>query len=195
MASTQLIKLYMQREILIGNIYLASTPEARILDTLNGLADKDPVKKEIFLELYDVTIAYSDGREEKLINSYINKSNVQLAITLGDVDVGRGLGANKGFKSYPFVEKSPLSVKIKTQDYLIVGYMHHLPYQNVRQVIEGSPPFLPITHAQIQILSNSTQEFVPFVAVHKKHIRSLQELNDNSKTGEIENQDSSKKCL
>ena len=41
--------------------------------------------------------------------------------------------------------------------------------------MEDSPSFLPITHAQLLTLSNGTLEMVPFVAVNKEHILSLQE--------------------
>ena len=65
-ATSQLIKLYMQTQVLIGNMYYAATPEARLLDALNGLSDKGPVRKGRFLELNDVTIEHRDGRKEKL---------------------------------------------------------------------------------------------------------------------------------
>lgn len=175
LAASQLIKLYMQTQILIGNIYYAPTPEARLLDALNGLSDTGPVKRGRFLELVNVTIQHEDGREEKLHTAYINKATVHLAATLGDADAGRGIGAQDGPKSYPFVEKSPTPVWLETHSYLITGNMYRMTYQKTWQVLEDTQIFLPLTHVQVCILASGVRERFPFVAVNKAHILSLQE--------------------
>jgi len=193
MAVSQLIKLYMPTEILIGSIFYAPTPEARLLDALNGVSDRDPIKKGRFLELSDVTIQHDDGRKEKLTISYINKSTVELAITLGDAEISRGIGAQEGPKSYPYVEKSALPVRIETADYVVNGNMYHMSYQKVWSVLEDAPEFLPITHARICTVANNTLESVPFVAVNKDHILSLQEENGRSKSAGACSRDTSKK--
>jgi hypothetical protein len=186
-AASQIIKLYMQTQVLIGNMYYAATPEARLLDALNGLTDKGPVRKGRFLELNDITIEHIDGRKEKLKISYINKSTVQLAVTLDGADSGRGLGAQVGPKSYPFVEKSPLPVVIETHDYMVSGIMYRASYQHVWSVLEETSTFLPLTHAQICTLANGALEVVPFVAVNKEHILSLQEEDGKQKAGGAHN--------
>ncbi len=193
LVATQLIKLYMQTEVLIGNISYAPTPEARLLDALNGVTDRGPVKRGRFLELSDVTTQHADGTKERLKTSYINKSTVQLAVSIGDGDSGRGLGAHDGPKSYPFVEKTQLPVRIETRDYIVTGNMYHIRYQKVWVVLEDAPTFLPITHAQIFNISNGAIETIPFVAVNKEHILSLQEEIGKSKTRGASNRDSSKK--
>ena len=43
--ASQSIKLYMQTQVLIGNISYAPSPEARLLDALNGITDRGPVKR------------------------------------------------------------------------------------------------------------------------------------------------------
>ena len=182
MAASQLIKLYMPTQVLIGSIFYAPTPEARLLDALNGIADRGSMKRGRFLELTDVTIQHADGRKEQLKTSYINKSTVELAITLVDADISQGIGAQQGSKSYPYVEKSPLPVRIETADYVVKGNMYHLSYQKVWSVLEDAPEFLPITHAQICTNANNTMESVPFVAVNKDHILSLQEENGRVKS-------------
>ncbi len=48
LAASQMIKLYTQTQTLLGNICYALTPEARLLDALNGITDKGLVKKENF---------------------------------------------------------------------------------------------------------------------------------------------------
>jgi hypothetical protein len=195
LVASQIIKLYMQTQTVIGSISYAPTPEARLIDALNGVTDRGPVKKGRFLELSDVTIQHTDGSKEKLKTSYINKSTIQLAVTLGGADSGRGIGAHDGPKLYPFVEKTPLPVRIETNDYVIIGNMYHIRYQKVWIVLEDTVPFLPVTHAQIVTLSNNTTEMVPFVAVNKEHILSLQEANGKSKSRGDGNRVSARRTL
>ena len=195
LVASQIIKLYMQTQTVIGSISYAPTPEARLIDALNRVTDRGRVKKGRFLELSDVTIQHIDGSKDKLKTSYINKSTIQLAVTLGGADSGRGIGAHDGPKLYPFVEKTPLPVRIETNDYVIIGNMYHIRYQKVWIVLEDTVPFLPVTHAQIVTLSNGTTEMVPFVAVNKEHILSLQEANGKSKSRGAGNRVSAKRTL
>ena len=195
LVASQIIKLYMQTHVVIGSISYAPTPEARLIDALNGVTDRGPVKKGRFLELTDVTIHHSDGSKEKLKTSYINKTSIQLAVTLGDPDSGRGIGAHDGPKLYPFVEKTPLPVRIETNDYVVNGNMHHIRYQKVWIVLEDTALFLPITHAQIVTVSNGTMEMFSFVAVNKEHILSLQEENNKPKSRGTGTRVSSKRTL
>jgi hypothetical protein len=181
LAASQLIKLYMQTQVLIGNIYYAPTPEARLLDALNGLSDMGPVKHGRFLELTKVTIQHTTGREEKLDVAYINKSTVQLAGNMsGGVNTGRGIGGLDGPKAYPFVEKSPVPVRIETHDYLVTGNMYHVSYQKIWHVLEDAQIFLPLTHVQVSNRANGIRERIPFAAVNKEHILSLQEEDGHS---------------
>jgi hypothetical protein len=177
LTASQLIKLYMQTQVLIGSIYYAPTPEARLLDALNGLSDIGPVKRGRFLELIGVTVQYNNGREEKLPTAYINKATIHLSGTLGYGDMGRGIGAQVGPKSYPFVEKSPVPVRLETQAYIVTGNMYRVSYQKVWNVLEDTSIFLPITHAQIYTIATGNRERVSFVAVNKEHILALQEEN------------------
>jgi hypothetical protein len=104
------------------------------------------------------------------------------------------MGAQEGAKSYPFIEKSPLPVRIETQDYVITGFMYHLTYQDIWHVLEDTPAFLPITHAQILTTANGAQETVPFVAINKEHILALQEENEKPKTAVNINKENPKKA-
>jgi hypothetical protein len=184
LAGSQLIKLYMHTPVLIGNIHYTSTPEARLSDVLNGVSDTGPVRRGKFLELTDVTIRNGDGGEEKLKFSYISKSTVQLAVTLGGSESGRSTDENKGSRPYPFVEKSPISVRIETQDYIVKGNMYCMNYQSIWQVLEDAPTFLPLTQVQVYTLANGTPEVFSFAAVNKEHILSLQDGNVKQKTDE-----------
>jgi hypothetical protein len=173
--ASQLIKLYMHTQSVIGYIYYAPTPEARLLDALNGTSDLGPVKQGNFLELNNVIINHGDGTEEKIQKAYINKSTVQLAATLGNADAGRGIGAQHGPKSYPFVEKLPVPVHVETETYVVTGNMYRVTLQKTWHVLEDSPVFLPLTHAQVYSRSTEVCERAPFLAVNKEHILSLQE--------------------
>ena len=182
LGNSHLIKLYSQIQVFIGNIhYNTSILETRLSDAFNGVSDTGPVRRGKFLELTDVTIRNGDGREEKLKFSYISKSTVQLAVTLGGSDSGRSTGENKGSRPYPFVEKSPIPVRIETHDYIVNGNMYCMNYQNIWQVLEDTPTFLPLTQVQVYTLANGAPEVFPFAAVNKEHILSLQDGNVKQK--------------
>ena len=173
--ASQLVKLYLHAKIIVGNLYYAPTPEARLLDALNGIADMNPVKQGKFLELNSVYIEHADGRKEKQNVCYVSKMGIELAVTLGNADAGRGIGARPGIKSYPFVEKSAVLVRIETQDYVVSGNMYQVNNQQIWYVLENTSIFLPITHAEIITVSNNLVEKVPFVAVNRENIIALRE--------------------
>jgi hypothetical protein len=176
LTATQLIKLFMQTQVLTGNISYAPTPEARLLDALNGISDMGPVKRGKFLELTKVNIHHSNGKEEKLEVAYINKATVQIAGNMeGGINAGRGLGALDGHKSYPFIEKSAVPVRIETQDYIVSGNMHRVSYQKIWHVLEDAQLFLPLTYVLVSSRTNGLRERLPFAAINKDHIVSLQE--------------------
>lgn len=196
LTASQLIKLYMQTQVLIGNISYAPTPEARLLDALNGISDMGPVKRGKFLELTKVIIQHAGGKEEKLEVAYINKSTVQIAGNMeGGINAGRGLGALTGHKSYPFIDKSPVPVRIETQDYIISGNMYHVTYQRIWHVLEDTQIFLPLTHVLVSSRTNGLRERLPFAAVNKDHILSLQEENGHNSTKSREEKPINRKNL
>lgn len=160
---------------MVGNVHYPSNSNARLLDFLNGLTNGGSIKDGGFIELIDATIQYTDGWEEKLKFSYTNNSIIQLAVSLGDADSGRGIGAHVGLKSYPFVEKSQLSVRVVTHDYSIKGNIYHMSYQMIKHVLEDKTTFLPLTHVQVCNLANDALEDFPFAAVNKEQIVSLQD--------------------
>lgn len=184
LTASQLIKLYMQEQIIIGFLSYAPTPEARLLDALNGGPDLSPMKRGKFLELSRVTMRHQNGQEDELQVAYINKSAIHLSATLGDANTGRGVGAQIGPKSYPYVEKLPVSVRLETQSYIVTGNMYHVGQQKIFSVLEDSQMFLPVTHAQVFTIATSIRERLPFVAVNKEHILSLKEENAFSMAGQ-----------
>lgn len=166
------VKLYLQTQVLSGFIH--SPYEERLVDVLSGVSVRRPESRARFLELSDVTIYHADGKEERLPTAHVNKATIQLAATL-DTDSGRGLGAKVGPKPYPFVEKISVPVRLQTPAYAVTGNMHRASYQSVWHVLEESPMFLPLTNVEICALVNDISSKVPFVAVNKEQILSLQE--------------------
>lgn len=166
------VKLYLETQVLSGFIY--DPCEERLLDILGGLSVRRIESRGRFLELSDVTIRHADGKEERLPNAYVNKATIQLAATL-EADSGRGFGAKVGPKPYPFVEKSPLPVRLRTPAYAVTGSLHRASHQRVWHVLEEKPTFLPLTNAEICALASGIRWKVPFVAVNKEQILSLRE--------------------
>ena len=166
------IKLYMQTQVLSGFIYQPS--DERLLEFLNGVSVRRPESRGRFLELSDVTIHYANGKEERLLTTYINKATIQLVATL-DANLARGVGAKVGSKPYPFVHKSLLPVRLRMPAYALAGNMHRASGQRAWHVLEERLMFLPLTNVEIRALANGIWSNVPFVAVNREQILSVQE--------------------
>ncbi len=166
------VKFYMQAEVVSGFIY--QPYEERLLDLLNGVSVRQTESRGKFLALSDVTIQQADAREERLPTAYINKATIQLATT-PEGDLARGIGARAGYKPYPFVEKSPVPVRLHMPAYAVTGSMHQARDQRVWHILEEGFTFLPITNVQIHALANGISSAVSFVAVNREQILSLQE--------------------
>jgi len=166
------VALFIETQVWSGSIY---QPQAeRLLDLLNGIWVRQPEGRGRFLLLHDVTVHYADGQEEKLPIAYVNKSTIQLATT-ADPDAARGLGGQPGPKPYPYRHKSAVAVRLRTPAYTLTGHMHCFSQQRARHVLEESLMFLPLTGVEIQPGQNSASQSLPFVAVNKDHVLSLQD--------------------
>ncbi|GAI32757.1 unnamed protein product [marine sediment metagenome] len=166
------VELYMQTQILSGFIY--QPYEGRLLDLLNGVWVRQPESRGRFIELSEVTIHYVDGKTERLPSAYINKATIQLAAT-SDGDLARGLGVKVGPKPYPFMQKLSAPVRLRMPAYALVGNMHCTSRQRAWHVLEEKLMFLPLTDVKIRALANGIWSNVPFVAVNREQILSLQE--------------------
>ena len=167
------VRLYMHNKLLIGSLN-SPIPESRLLDILSGTIPSRPEERGEFLELTDVVVQRGDGTVKKTPFAYIRRSSIHLAATLVP-DLGRGLGARIGPKSYPFMEKSPLSVELETSDYEVTGNIYLTTYQRSWQALEDAPIFLPLTDAEICSLTSGARWKVPFVAVNKEQILSVKD--------------------
>jgi hypothetical protein len=166
------VTLCVQTHILSGFVYLHS--DERLLDFLNGISVRQLESRGKFLPLSDVTIHQADGKEEKLPAAYINKAAIYIAATWHS-DLGRGLGAQTGQKPYPFVGKLPVPVRLRLSVFSLTGSMHCATGQRAWHVIEEQQMFLPLTNVEVRPLANDMWSNVPFVAVNREQILSLQE--------------------
>ena len=170
------VTLYTQTQVLTGFIY--QSHEERLSDLLNNVSFSRP-ESSSFLELGQVTIAHTDGHQERLATTYINKATIQLVV-VPDGDSARGIGAKVGPKPYPFVEKSSVPVRLHLPTYALAGSMHCASGERVRDLLEGKAMFLPLTSAKIRLLTNDHWWQAPFVAVNRAQISSLQEDSANN---------------
>jgi hypothetical protein len=168
------IILFTQSEVLHGTIMI-STIEGRLLDELNGRITAVPENRDKFLQISDVLIEYSDGRQEKTPSAYVNKETIQMAAT-ASADTCRGIGSKPGPKPYPFTEKIPVPVRIVMPGYEIDANMYRLSHQKVEHVLIEKTRFIPLTNAEISITSKQKKWSLPFLAVNKDQILSLSEL-------------------
>ena len=166
------ITLCLGPQVLNGSVALY--PEERLLDLLNGVAAKQAEDRGRFLALSDVTIQHPGGEEERLPTVYINKMTIHLAATWRS-DSGRGIGGSTGKKPYPFVEKLPVPVTVRLPVFSLTGSMHCATGQRAWHVLEERPMFLPLTNVKVRPLANGIWSNVPFVAVNREQIVSLQE--------------------
>ena len=158
--------------ILSGSIYLYD--DERLLDVLNGESTRRIDRRGRVLELTDVTIYKSDGKEENLPTVYVNKPAICLAATWNS-DAGRGIGAMVGPKPYPFIEKLAVPVSVQLPRFSLTGNMHCTRGQMACHLLEETATFLPITNVEVHPLANGIWSNVPFVAANREQILSLQQ--------------------
>lgn len=173
------VTLYTQTQTLIGFIY---HKEERLSDLLNGVSFRRENRGSRFLELHNLTIHHSDGREERLATTYIKKATIQLAATI-DGDLAKGIGGKVGAKPYPFVEKLPVPVRVQMPAYVLLGNMHCARREMIWHTLEEKPMFLSLTHVSICRSDDSHWWKLSFAAVNIEQILSLSELEPSDVIG------------
>jgi len=166
------VTLYIDAEVLIG--FIRRPYEERLLDILNGILAGRPEDSSRFLEVIDITIRHPDGGRERLPVAYINKSTIQLT-AVSDGDLARGIGGKVGYRYPPFVQKSPMVVRLCMPAYVLIGSMHCARGQRIWHVLQEKAMFLPVTNARIRAAANGIWWAAPFVAVNREQVLSLQE--------------------
>lgn len=166
------ITLCLQTQMSSGYVYLP--PDERFSDLLNSTGVRRPESRGKFLALSDVTVKEADREPVKLPTTYINKSTIYLA-AMWDANSGRGIGARSGYKPYPYVDKIPLPVSVQLPGYFLTGNIHCARGERAEQVLEERLTFLPLTDVEVRPLANGMWSNVPFIAVNREWILSLQE--------------------
>ena len=171
MAKTQLaVALYMETQVLTGFI---NHDEERLSDLLNGVSIRREHRGR-FVELSYVNIQHIDGREESLAISYINKATIQVATTI-DGDLAKGIGGRVGVKPYPFIEKLPVTLRVRMPAYTVIGNMYCASRQMAWHTLEEKPVFLPLTNVNMCRSDNSHWWQASFAIVNTEKILSWQE--------------------
>lgn len=105
----------------------------------------------------------------------LNKSNILMVRESQDGQT-RGLGGKLGPKSYPYVSKSPIAVKLYLPFYILTGNMHRAKGERVSDILDLVPRFLALTNVQICPSVGVCEPGISFVAVNKQQIIVLEEL-------------------
>jgi hypothetical protein len=90
------------------------------------------------------------------------------------LDSSGGPSGKVRHRLYPFVSKSPLSVRLYMPFYTLTGQMHCFEGQPLSDLLNTGERFLALTNVQI-VPSGGSSESVSFVAVNKEQIISLEE--------------------
>jgi hypothetical protein len=156
------VELGMHSEIKNG--YINCPKYFRLLDVLNG----DGYDNANFIELAnspDVNEGIATADKPQVC---VRKSAVEL-VAVSESNLARGLGAESGWRSYPFMLKKPVQVSLQLQSYSLVGTLHLSEAQTVPELLNEKNLFLPITDVTI------SHEFRlygtrPLAIVNKDHI-------------------------
>ncbi len=165
------VSIYLDAQTIVGNVSLPSGK--RLSDLLNSSVKGQPENSPMFLELTDVTISHADGTKEQVQTSFINRTTIQLLMTL-DENLARGIGAEDGPKRYPYVHKSPVRARMRMPSYELTGNIYCTNGRRTPQVLEGELMFFPLTDARIRVSTGGEWWWANFVAVNRKQIFSLQ---------------------
>lgn len=166
------VTIYIQNEVLSGAV--SNLKGRRFSDLLNETPDQLGWSDSTFVKLRNVNVRKADGSQVKLPTAYIMKSTVHIA-ALADSNAARGVGAEDGPKSFPFVPKSPVLMELPMVDYMVIGNAHLASGQNIWDVLNETPRFIPLTNVSIRKLRDNTEFTAPFVAANKEKISLFQQ--------------------
>ena len=145
----------------------------RLCDQLNDVFPGTVPPKKDFLSVSDIKMYSVTGVGEEVPFACFNKANM---LFVREVEEGqtRGLGAEPGYKHYPYVAKSPKAVKLYMPSYILTGHMHCAQGERVSDVLNSELRFLPLTNVEISS-SVGSESGISFVAVNRGQIVLLEE--------------------
>ena len=165
-----MITFYVSKKSCSG--YIKLHDEERLSDYLNSRFR--PEDTDGFLQISDASMTLQDNTKERLPEATINRSAIQL-VAIQDSDVARGLGGRTGLRSYPYVEKNPVLVRLHLQEFSIIGNMHCAAGQTAYNLLEENMAFIPLTQVKMLTPDMSTWWKAPFAAVNREKITILSE--------------------
>lgn len=168
------ITFYVSKQACSG--YIELHDEERLSDFLNDRFAKRADVTNGFIKIVDATMILPDNSKERLPEATINKSAIQL-VAIQEGDQARGLGGKEGLKSYPFVDKTPMLVRMHLQEFSIIGNMHFVVGQTPLDLLEEKQKFIPLTQAKMLTPDMTSWWKTPFVAVNREKITILSEAN------------------
>jgi len=105
----------------------------------------------------------------------LNKANILFVREFEDGQT-RGIGSEPGYKSYPYAPKSSIAVRLHLPFYILTGHIHCARGERVSDVMNLALRFLPLTNVEICPSVGSSESGVSFVAVNKRQIILLEDL-------------------
>ena len=162
------VQIQLATGVCSGCVYCPS--QRRLLDVLNGVAGESPAKE--FLPVTEAEMHFPDGREA--VATYINKADI---LFVRDIEgQTRGLGGKAGHKPYPFVAKSSTRIRLYMPSYTLTGKMHYPKGKSISDVLNSELRFIPLTNVEISPSAGNSESGVDFIAVNKRAILSLEEV-------------------
>jgi len=172
------VKTYMVDPVCtVCNGYIDVPPRRRLLDVLNGVPLGELRIDEEFLPVNEARIGSLGGGSEVTIqNAYINKAKILFVKEVG-CEKTKGLGSETAPRQYPYdVVKQSKPVKLITPLFSLTGHMYYVENQDLRDVLNRTPRFLPLTDVNICPAGGEDESGMSFVAVNKEQIIFMQEL-------------------
>jgi len=169
------VQIYIPTQICTGYVYLPR--QQRVLDMLNGIPEPSlPIGQ--FLFLYEVEMCFPDGKKSTVKSVCINKANI-LFIREVEGSQTRGLGSEVEHKPHPFFPKSSTAVRLYMPLYTLDGLMYCSERRRVTDVLNSELRFLALTNVEICPPIDSSESEVSFLAVNKRQIILLEELESS----------------
>ena len=171
---------YTLTHVCVGYIYCLEG--RRLLDQLNDVFPSTLPEEKAFLSIKEVEMYSLKGAPEKAGAegktaqfACLNKANILFIRGFEDGQT-RGIGGKTGYKGYPYVLKSSIPVKLHLPFYVLTGHMHCAKEERVSDVLNLPLRFLPLTNVEICPSAGSSESGVSFVAVNKRQIILLEDL-------------------
>ena len=171
---------YALTHICIG--YVFCLEGRRLLDHLNDVFPTTMPEEKDFLsikevEMYSLRGASEAVEEEKKTVQFacLNKANILFVREFEDGQT-RGISSKPGYKRYPYVPKSYIAVRLHLPFYILTGHMHCARGERISDVMNLPLRFLPLTNVEICPSVGSSESEVSFLAVNKRQITLLEDL-------------------